>query len=147
MEEITLEIQWVRDYTIRCFPTFRSSDAIALQLEFHIADNEVGEELLGTWIGRFSLRPSRPSMVTPYYPISNDFVSTIVQLHRMTIICKRSGNFSSLGPLNGLTVHGCDPRILLTDFSDEVNDSEQTVKFPQVKELKTLHPWTEYDGT
>ena len=153
MEEVTLEIQRVQYEAIRCFFTFRSSDATALQLEFHIADNEMDEEELLIPLGDMDWEIFSQALATIQgYPLLSHIKRLCIKHNAAPpddyhLEEEVRELFSSLGPLDELTIHGCDLRILGTNFVDEISDSEQMVDFPQIKELKILHPRTEYDGT
>jgi hypothetical protein len=64
----------------------------------------------------------------------------IGEVQRMLIEVQKL--FNSLGPLDELTIAGCDLRIFIATFVDilELDDLDEPFEFPQIKHLKIFNP-------
>ena len=148
------------DPTISCTFAFRCSDATLISLSFEISyaiiiSSEEDEPRL-LWEEVVSEIFSESFRVVQNHPL----LSGIKHLHILNDTPTLEARelrympyevrelFESMGPLEGLTLHGCDlhPYLtpFLTDFPD-FEEIEQAITYPPVKELTILHPLIDVD--
>ena len=79
--------------------------------------------------------------------ILND--TSALEVRQLRYMAEEVGElFESMGPLEGLTLHGCDLHSYLTPFltdSPDFEEMEQSITYPPVKELTVLHPSIDED--
>ena len=153
IEEVTLEITYSELEDIECFLTFRSSSMSVLRSGFKVIETGVDEgELdiprahIGWEIFYQALTTIQDcpllSHVKRLYIEYTAAIPAIYTYGTLRIGSRIRELFSSLGPLDELTIHGCDLRIFLAEFVEDLRyyNWMQPVVFPQVKELAILHP-------
>jgi hypothetical protein len=152
-EQVTLEIRDDQFMAIiTYYLTFQSSNGTIIQLGFEVAGS--GEEE-----GEFAL--SHEEMILKIFSQAcrtirdHPLLSHVKRLHiedgtesfgaEYTIVIGDvvSGLFRSLGPLEELTIHGCDLRIFLAPYLPEFEYTEPVI--PLVKELTISVTWV-FDG-
>jgi hypothetical protein len=159
VEEVTLDIRIALDPIVACYLTFRSFDASVIKLGFNaIASGDESDDEPSE--GIHSEVFSQASRIIRDHPLlanvkrlrfNHGFYSFRYTL-RGRITNEVRQLFKSVGPLEELTLNGCDLRSYLTPLVDppEPSDIEQPLIFPQIKELKILHPtpssWRECMG-
>ena len=154
IEEVTLEIKGSGYDPIEGFLTFRSSDATVIKLGLNIHETGVNEDEL-------SMPPEHMGWAIFYQALTtihdHPLRSHLKRLHIKyrtaipdTWDIVGMGNkveqvFSSLEPLDDLTIHGCDLRVFLSTFLKvlQAGALEPPVVFRRVKELTILHPLIE----
>ena len=148
--EVTLETKRSEGVVVACFLTFQSSDAVVLRLGFSIRESGVGEnelnmsdvemgwdifsQALTTIRDHPLLSHVRRLRIKERVPVSSACeVRTATKIQEL---------LSSLGPLDELTIRGCDLRLLLADFLDDPGLCRlgQPISFPQIKDFKILYP-------
>ena len=145
VEEITLEIQIAPDPIVTCSLTFQSPNATVIRMGFKVAASD-GFDYEHMRYGVFS----QACRLIRDHPLL-DNVRRLHINHSPNFVgpawCSRVTNkvglvFKAVGPLEELTIDGCDLRLYLIPFADlpETYDVEPTAAFPPVKELKILHP-------
>jgi hypothetical protein len=145
VEEITLEIQIAPDPIITCTLTFHSPNATVIRLGFKVAASD-GFDYEHMRYGVFSqacrLIRDHPLLDNVRRLHINHISHFIGPAWRSLVTNKVGLVFKAVGPLEELTIDGCDLRSYLIPFVDllETYTIEQTAAFPPVKELKILHP-------
>ena len=136
VEEVTLKIHGGRPLiTTKCSLTFRSSDTTVIKLGFEVPGKDEG----GAALSREQINLTifaRACQVVGSHPLLShikrlrfkDETRLFDTKHRISMAHAVRGLFLSLGPLDELTVRGCDLQIFLLPF---VNLGG----FPHVKEL------------
>jgi len=159
VEEVTLEIKTTPDSTVTCSLTFQSLDTTILRLGFEFSasddvEDEYESEMLIEDVGyEVFYQASRAIQDHPLLPnvkrLHIKYRNIVSRSNLMICMANEIGGlFKSVGPLDELTIHSCDPRSylpLLPDFT-EFYDMEQLVVFPPVKEFTITHPPRSYDG-
>jgi hypothetical protein len=135
-EEVTLILTITPNPVITCSITFRSPDATATRLGYKVTssyedDDELSEEMHHEVFSQASRTiRGHPRLVnikrlriyhSPLISTSN---------HRTLIASEVGRLFKSVGPLEELTIHGCDLQSCLTTLA----------VFPPIKELTISHP-------
>ena len=151
VEAISLEIKTPQDLIISCTLTFQSSDATTIRLGFEVF-GDIGDEdefyipLETMVLGVFS----QASRTVRDYPLLHNAkhlhilhgisISDSDELIHMAIQVGRL--FRSVGPLEELTLRGCDLHSYLTPFISlpEFEGMEELIAFPHSKELTISHP-------
>jgi hypothetical protein len=156
IEEVTLEIDGPDDDSIRSCLTFRTSDATTVKLGFDV-DN--------TGIDRDELIMPRAEMGWEIFSQAlttirdHPLISHVKRLRikyraaaphtfgMLAVVDKVRELFHSLGPLDELSICGCDLHVFLATFIDDpvFDDLEQPIVFPQIRELAILHPLMDDD--
>ena len=125
--EVTLETKRSEGVVVACFLTFQSSDAVVLRLGFSIRESGVGEnelnmsdvemgwdifsQALTTIRDHPLLSHVRRLRIKERVPVSSACeVRTATKIQEL---------LSSLGPLDELTIRGCDLRLLLAGFLED----------------------------
>ena len=148
--EVTLKTKRSEGVVVACFLTFQSSDAVVLRLGFSIRESGVGEnelnmsdvemgwdifsQALTTIRDHPLLSHVRRLRIKERVPVSSACeVRTATKIQEL---------LSSLGPLDELTIRGCDLRLLLAGFLDDPGLCRlgQPISFPQIKDFKILYP-------
>ena len=155
VEEVTLQIKNPTSQDIESFLTFRSSDAIIVRLGFNIDETDADEDELnmpraemGWEIFSQALRAIRDhSLLSHVKRLQFEYRAAISDtygvLRRAAEILEILG---SLGPLDALTICGCDLHVFLADFlHNPVLDESDPIVFPRVNQLTILHPVMEED--
>ena len=153
IEEVTLGLKYTASGNIECFLTFRSPGTTDLRLGFEVTDTEVSESVLDVpraeicgEIFHQALTTIRDCPLLPYVKrlhIECQVVMPGIYSNRaLHIGSKIRELFNSLGPLDKLTVRGCDPHMFLAKFVDDQGCYawEQPVILPRIKQLAILHP-------
>ena len=148
---VTLEIKNPTDKDIESFLTFHSSNTTAVKLGFNVDDTGGDEAELSMPRAEMGWEIfSQALMTIRNYPL----LSHVKRLHFeyraaipdtyeiLPVVAEVRELFSSLGPLDVLTIRGCDLRVFLSDFHDDpvLDDLKGPVMFPHVKELTISHP-------
>ena len=148
-EEVTLGIQIAPEPTVTCSLTFRSSDASVIKLGFEVAesddefDAEFSEDMHSEVVSQaYRIIRDHPLLANVRYLHISDNSHLSGPIKHRLIANEVRRAFQSVGPLEKLTIDGCDPRSYLLPFLDlpEPYDIEQPFAFPSVKELTILHP-------
>ena len=155
VEEVTLEIK--HEYEdIKCFLTFRSSETTAVKLGFQVTESGLGEDQLnmphaemGWEIFSKALKAIQYHPLLPYIKrLHIEYKASVSNAYKMLRMAEEVRDlFNSLKPLDELTIRGCDLHIFLAAFLDGpgLDELEQPVVFPQIKDLTILHPEMEGD--
>lgn len=148
VEEIALEINIGQ--TIACELTFRSSDATVIQLcfkvtegdrnafEFLLPSTEIYDVVLAQATRTVQNHPQLSSLkrlrICHGFPVP---LST-----QLSYIANEAGQlFKSIGPLDELTIYGCDLRLYLNCLPNSPEGhTAETVMLPPIKELTISHP-------
>ena len=153
VEEVTLEIERSQyGGTIGCSLISRSSDTTTVRLCFRV--EESGEDGIHTPFDEmgWELFPRACSAIQNHPSLANikrlhiKYRAGISHVDQVLPISNEVGElFDSLGPLDELTIHGCDLIVFLRSFLDLVDpdDFETPVSFPYIKELTISHPLVE----
>ena len=153
MEEATLEVKRKEYDAIRCSLVFRSADAAVLKLGFDIVETGEEEEELAMTFEEMGWEIFSQALATIRdYPLLSHIKrlhikhrSAVPDVHRWA---EDVGElFSCLGPLDKLTIDGCDLQIFLAAFLEDpdFSDLEETITFPWIKDLTILHPYMSWD--
>ena len=156
IEEVTLELEY--SGKIECFLTFRSPGTTNLRLGFEVTDTEVSESVLDITHAEICGEIFYQALTTIQDSPLLSYVKRLRIEHQVAmpgIYTERALNvgrrvrelFSSLGPLDELTIRGCDPHMFLAKFVDGLGcyTWEQPIALPRIKELAILHPVLEDD--
>ena len=151
VEAISLEIKTRQGSIISCTLTFRSSDATVIRLGLEVTgdindEDEFEMDLEDMFLGVFS----QASRTIRGHPLLHDAKHLHI-LHRISLsdydkvidMATQVGKlFESIGPLEELILCGCKLHSYLTPFLDlpELEDTEQMITFPHIKELTISHP-------
>ena len=158
IEEVTIETKHSESGNIECFLTFRSSSMTVLRSGFEVTETgvdgsrlgvpraEIGWEILCQALTNLRDCPLL-SHVKRIHIEYNATISDIYTNRALRIGRRVQELFGSLGPLDELTIHGCDLHIFLAKFVDDLGNCtwEQPVVLPRIKELAIMHPMAE-DG-
>ena len=148
-EEITLEIKNPTYKDIECFLTFLSSDAAAVRLGFNVTETGVDRVELNMPSARAEMGWeifSQALTTIPYLPLPSYVKRLHIEYKAATILdtdemLARTEEvrklFDSLGPLDKLTISGCDLHIFFANFLDKL---EPPIVFPQINEFTILRP-------
>ena len=138
-----------------CTLTFRSSDTTVISLSFEISYAIMissAEERSGLlWEEVVSEIFSEGPRVVRDHPLLSDIkhlhilnATPVLEETRVRYMADEVGElFQSMGPLEGLTLHGCDLHSYLTPFLTDLPDfeeMEQSITYPPIKNLTVLHP-------
>ena len=159
VEAVTFYTKTHGNFIISCTLTFRSSDMTLIFLGFEISCAGLiytDEEFQLFWEEIVSGTFSQGFRVVRDHPLLSDIkhlhiLSDILVLEasRLRYMAGEVGElFKSMGPLEGLTLHGCDLHSYLTPFLTDLPDfeeMEQSITYPAIKELTVLHPSTDDD--
>ena len=156
IEEVALHIRRSGSEDMDSFLTFRSSDASVVRLAFGVNKTEEEEEE----------EESNMSLAAIGWEIFSQALTTIrghpqlshvKRLHIkyqaalwgifevLPMVINIQELFNSLGPLDELTIGGCDLHVFLANFVDHVklDNLAEPFLFPRVKDLMILHPLME----
>ena len=154
IETATLHTKTPGGHFISCTLTFRSSDTTLVMLGFEITHIDLiyaEDESEMCWEEMVS------EIFSQGFGVVRDhlLLSNIKHLHilngppvskagQQRYMADEVGElFKSMGPLEGLTLHGCDLYPYLLHFLTNLLDSEemqQPITYPPIKELAILHP-------
>ena len=151
IEEVTLEIKDPTNEDIECSLTFRFSDATTVRLGFDVDDTDQDEDELfmdraemGWEIFSQALTTIRDHPLLSHVKrLHVKYKATAPDTYETSMAHKVRELFGSLGPLDELTIRGCDLRIFLRHFlwhGPWVDSLETPLVILQAKELKILHP-------
>ncbi|KAF9783773.1 hypothetical protein BJ322DRAFT_1067017 [Thelephora terrestris] len=150
IEEIALEIKSPEYDDVEGSLTFRSTDATSIRLcfkvdetgvnrdELHMGHDQIGWEIFSQALTTIQDHPLL-SHIKRLHLTCKVGAPSDYTMSRMSVKIREL--FSSLGPLDELTIYGCDLRIFLATFLDSsrLEDSEPPIVFPQIKKLAVLH--------
>ena len=151
IEAVTLEIKNPTDEDIGSFLTFRSSDTTTVRLGFNVNDTgadeaelnmpraEMGWEIFSQALTTIRNHP----LLSHVKRLHFEYRAAIPDTYEMLLVVAEVRElFSSLGPLDALTIRGCDLHVFLSDFLDDpvLDDLEGSIVFPHIKELTISHP-------
>ena len=156
IEEVTLEVKHSKGDRFACSLTFQSPNAAVVKLGLHIHETGVDEGDLNMSFEKMGREVFSQALTTT---CDHPLVSHVKRLHikhraamsdteeMLWIADKVRELFGSLGPLDKLTIHGCDLHMFLIDFLDdpELDPLEGPIVFPQINELTVSHPQMEID--
>ena len=150
VETVSLEIKTPQDSTILCALTFQSSDATIIKLGLEVSKDTDGDRpgmpLEDMVVEVFS----QASKTVRHYPLLHNAkylhilhetsLSDFFRLIHMANQVRKL--FKSIGPLEVLSLHGCDLRSYLSPFLGlpEFEWMVQPIAFPPIKELTISHP-------
>jgi len=147
-EEVALEIKYSQDPIIACSLIFRSPDATVISLDFKVsASDEDDPEVPFEDVFSQASRTIRDHPLLPNIKRLRIEYRFLMSPSLLTRIANEVGRlFQSVGPLDELTIYGCDLRSYLTPFLNlpERNNMEQPVVFPPIKKLAISHPFMQY---
>ena len=148
VEQVVLEMAMDEDFLIDCSITFRSSDGATLKLYcMHCAADEE-DEMEEIFKNRFPRIFSQAFQTIQDHPL----LANVKHLHirggnlaagNLELVTNAVGSlFGSMGPLENLTLDGCDLRPYLDGFLDTPLFPEviQPSSFPPIKELVIVDP-------
>ena len=148
VERVALEMTTYKDVDIDCSITFKSSDGTTLKLRYAHDMEEEEDEMEAILEERFSGTLSQAFQTIRDHPL-------LANIRHLRI---RGGNLAggnlelvtngvgrllgSMGPLENLTLDGCDLRPYLDAFLDTPLFPEviQPTSFPPIKELAIINP-------
>ena len=149
IEKVTLKIECSGFEGTTCSLNFQSSESTILSLDFKAKDlvdlslAEIGWEVFSQACAAIQDHPSLPHIKQLHIECG----AALLDLDQVLEVAGEVEKlFCSLGPLEKLTIHGCDLRIFVAAFldsswsqlADPIPSSQ--IMFPQVKELSILHP-------
>jgi len=151
VEAVTLKIDSPQDSVIECTLAFLSLDMTAIKLRLEVFGYiDVGNEVQMTSEDVALQAFSQVSRIVRDHPLLPNIKHLYIECRDLIQDSVRSRSmanevgrlFRSMGPLDRLTLHGCDLRLYLAPFLEfpEFEDMEQSVKFPPIRELKISHP-------
>ena len=154
VEEVTLEIK--PDHygsTISCSLTSQSSDTTTVRLCFRVYDSgedgvhvpfeEMDKELFSRACSAAQGHPSLSHIKRLHIKHRAAFSYSDLTLRMLDDVGKL---FGLMGPLDELTIHGCDLRIFLGSFLDLMDLGDFEIpSFPFIKKLTISHPSMEID--
>ena len=154
IEEVTLDIKRSESVDIDSFLTFRSSDASVVRLGFKVNETEgdedglsmpraaIGWEIFSRVLTTVQDHPLLSHLKRLHVKYRATFWRTF-KVQRMLIEVEEL--FNSLGPLDELTISGCDLQVFLANFVEVLglDNLAEPVLFPWIKDLKILHPLME----
>lgn len=133
---------------------FQFHDGSVLQIVFRVASTDDDEELQMPFIELHDQVFSQAHRTIRDHP-SLAKVKRLHIHHRLrfgseeypSIVNEVGQLFKLLGPLDELTMYGCDPRLYITPFFNHSNDDEleQQPAFPAAKEFRISHPASSYN--
>ena len=156
IEEVTLEIERYEFENIECSLTFRTSSTAVLRSGFEVIETGVDESEVEVSHEEISWEIFYQALTTIQgCPLLSRvkrlrirYIATLSAAHGIRRIGSRVRElFSSLGPLDELTIHHCDLHVFLANFDDDLGNYtwEQPIVLPQIKELVISHPMMEVD--
>ena len=154
IEEVTVDIKISEGEGVESFLSFRSSDASVVRLGFEVSETEgdedessmsltaIGWEIFSRALTTIQVHPQLSHVKRLHIEYRAALWGTF-EWRPMAI--KVEELFNSLGPLDELTICGCDLHIFLASFVDHmgVDNSAGPFLFPWIKDLKILHPLME----
>ncbi|KAF9783894.1 hypothetical protein BJ322DRAFT_1197273 [Thelephora terrestris] len=155
IEEVTLEIKGLEEEEIESLLTFQSSDATIFRLGFNVDRTDVDEDELDMSLVEMGWKIFSQALITIR---DHPLLSNVKRLHikykaavpnaYLTDVAHGIRElFESLGPLDELTIRGCDLRVFLPHFLDSSwpDELEKPIVFLRTKELTILHLSMEVD--
>ena len=148
--EAALEMKADHDPIVSCSLAFRSPDATVLGLDFKLLRSEDDEDddlipYRALCRATFT-QASRTIQDCPLLPsvkrLRIRYRSSISDFDELRHYANVFGRLlKSAGPLDVLSIYGCDPHVFLTPFLnlEEFNNMEEPIVYPQIKELKMFH--------
>ncbi|KAF9783897.1 hypothetical protein BJ322DRAFT_1211799 [Thelephora terrestris] len=156
IDEVALEVKRADGADIESSLTFRSSDATAISFGFNVDDTgiakvdldmpraEMGWEIFSKGLTTIRDHP----LLTHAKQLCLEHRAIISDPYMMLRMAEEVRElFGSLGPLDKLTISGCDLHIFVANFLDHpvLDNLESPIVFPQINELIILHPLMEED--
>ena len=152
IEEVALEMQTNPDPIISCSLSFRSSGTTVLELGFNLlraGDDHEDEDLIP--YGDLCRSTFSQALRTiEHYPLLLNVKRLRIGYHCFVGDPDNSRYFAnefgrllrSVGPLDLLSVYGCDPHFYLAPFLNlpEYINTEHPIVYPPIKELCVHHP-------
>ncbi|KAF9783878.1 hypothetical protein BJ322DRAFT_1109724 [Thelephora terrestris] len=157
IERVNLEMNYCEDKDIYCHLTFRSSDATVVDLNFEVPSLGLDEAELHMPRAEMRWMIFAQALKTiQYHPL----LSHVKQLHIENRAAMSDADemlraaeqlpilFSLLGPLDKLTISGCDLHMFIDAFLDcpRLRNSKPIV-FPHIETLVILYPLIDIDET
>ena len=151
VEAVTLESDSSLDSIIKCTLGFRSLDMTAIKLRFEVFGYlDVGNRIQMTSEDIALQAFSQASKIVRDHAQLPNIKDLHIECRNLIPDPARSRSmvnevgrlFRSMGPLDRLTLHGCDLRLYLAPFLEfpEFEGMEQSITFPPIRELKISHP-------
>ena len=150
VETVSLEIKTPQDSMISCTLTFQSSDATIIKFGVEVSE-DIEEDVPGMSLEHKVLEVfSQASRIILDYPLLHN-AKYLHILHEISFsdffgLMHMASNvgklFRFIGPLEVLSLHGCDLRPYLAPFLGlpEFEWMGQQITFPPIKELTISHP-------
>ena len=148
VERVVLEMTMDKDFNIDCSITFRSSDRTTLKLSYthHVAETEEEMEAILEW--RIPGIFSQALQAIRYHPLLANVKHLYIRGGKLVegnleLVTNAVGELlGSMGPLENLTLDGCDLRPYLDAFLDTplFPEAIQPTSFPPIKELAIISP-------
>ena len=140
IEEVVVEMKREPYGAITFSVTFLSLNASAIRLGLELSDMDeqfFPDVCWGVFCQALTTARKLP-LVSHIKRLRIEFRAPVGETIEMADrIDEFAGPFSSLGPWDRLTIHGCDIHILL---------STSTAELPHIKKLVILHPWMKADS-
>ena len=150
VETVSLEIKTPQDTIISCTLTFQSSDATIIKLGLEVCEDIDGDEPSMPLEDMVLEVFSQASRTVRDYPLLHNtkhlHISNGISLSDffglMHMASQVGKLFGSVGPLEELSLHGCDLRPYLAPFLGllEFELMGQPITFPPIKALTISHP-------
>ncbi|KAF9783896.1 hypothetical protein BJ322DRAFT_1067546, partial [Thelephora terrestris] len=157
IERVKLEIKYSEDEDITCFLTFLSSDATVVDLNFEVASLGLDEADLHMPRVEMGWRFFAQALKTIQHRHLLSHVKRLHIEHRAAMSdapeMLRAAEqvpilFNLLGPLDKLTIRGCDLHLFIDAFLDRQRlRNSQPVAFPHIETLVILNPLMVIDET
>ena len=155
VEEVIFEIKPSAGVRIACFLTFRSSDETVVIVGLRIYETDADKGDLNMSLVEMGRKIFSKALVTiRNHPLLSHVKrphinqrAAMSKTRQMGIANEVWGLFTSLGPLDELSIRGCDLHIPLANFIETqgLYRSGYHTIFPRIKELRILYPSTEGD--
>ncbi|KAF9777504.1 hypothetical protein BJ322DRAFT_427364 [Thelephora terrestris] len=148
VEEVTLRVEPIIDLAmgptfgplVGCSLTFRCSDTGIIKLGFQVPGIDLPQTLLEEIGCEAFLQASTTIRAHPLLcqvkHLHIEYKAITLQSRQLLSMAQEVGSlFKSLGPLDGLTIDGCDLHVVFFASHLELGELEQTIVFPSIKEL------------
>jgi len=151
VEVVTLKIDPPQDFTITCTLAFRSLDMTVINFCLRIKGGVEDRDEFQMTLGEIALEAfSQASKTIQDHPLLPNvkrlhirYRTPILNPVRLRSMADEAWRlFKSMGPLDELTLHGCDTRSWFAPFLvfQEFEYTEQPIALPLIKELTISHP-------
>ena len=158
VEAVAFYIKTYADPAMSCTLAFRSSDTTLLlgievshddpnpiENELQIFLEDIGSEIFSQG---FRVVRDHPLLSNIKHLHILDDTPALEAIQPRYTVDEMREPFESMGPLEGLTLHGCDPHSYFAPFLTDLlglKEMEQPITYPPIKELAILHPSIDAD--